>query len=187
MGPNHNSIVARAPGPAMKGNASGNTEMSARRRLSACSSVEVRAPDSRANTISSASRNSNNPPKILNDSRLIPISSRNAAPPSANSSRMPAATTTAFAAMRRLYATFAPWVSLLNTGISETGSTTTKNTTKNFNGWSSMVTCTEPWAKGTQEVLESVTREAQHRPAPSLLRPSSITAGAERAKTASRS
>ena len=44
-GPNHRRMVASAPGPAMKGNASGNTEMSLRWRASAASSLEVRVPD----------------------------------------------------------------------------------------------------------------------------------------------
>ncbi len=43
----------------MNGNASGNTEISARRTLSARSRWRMRVPDSRANTISSAMRNSN--------------------------------------------------------------------------------------------------------------------------------
>src|SRR6266480_1817641 len=82
--------------------ASGKTEISARRRLSAASLLEVRVPDSRANTISSASRNNSKPPNMRNASRLMPMSSRNAAPPSANSSRITADTLTAFSAMRRL-------------------------------------------------------------------------------------
>ncbi len=57
--------------PEMNGNASGNTEMSARRTLSARSLLEVRVPDSRAKTISSAMRNSSMPPKIRNASMLI--------------------------------------------------------------------------------------------------------------------
>ena len=76
--------------------------MSARRLLSASSLLEVRVPDSRANTISSDSRNSSRPPKILNASRLMPMSSRNAAPPKAKSTRIAAATSTARMAMRRL-------------------------------------------------------------------------------------
>ena len=45
---------------------------------------------------------------------------------------------TALTAMRRLYAGAAPAVSPVNSGMSETGSTTTKNTTKNFKGCSSI-------------------------------------------------
>ena len=86
----------------MNGKASGNTEMSARRLLSAGSLLEVRVPDSRANTISRDSRNSSRPPKMRNASRLMPISSRNAAPPKAKSTRIAAATSTALTAIRRL-------------------------------------------------------------------------------------
>ena len=64
------------PGPQMNGNASGNTEISARRTLSARSLLEVRVPDSRANTISSAMRNSSSPPKMRNASILIPASAQ---------------------------------------------------------------------------------------------------------------
>src|SRR5215469_11827715 len=127
-------MVASAPGPAMNGNASGNTEMSARRRLSAASPEEVRVPDSRANTISSDRRNSSNPPKMRKASRLMPMRLRKDAPPSANSTRIAAATLTALSAMRRLYWLVAPVVSPVNSGISDTGSTTTKKTTKNFSG-----------------------------------------------------
>src|SRR5882762_214715 len=137
-GPNHSRMVASAPGPAMNGNASGKTEISARRRLSAASLLEVRVPDSRANTISSASRNNSKPPNMRNASRLMPMSLRNPAPPSANSSRITADTLTAFSAMRRLYWRVAPAVSPVNSGMSDTGSTTTKNTTKNLSGCSSI-------------------------------------------------
>ena len=85
----------------MNGKASGNTEMSARRRLSACSSVEVRVPDSRANTISSATRNSSTPPKMRNESMLMPILARKPAPLSAKAMMIAAATSTDLMAMRR--------------------------------------------------------------------------------------
>ena len=42
----------------------------------------------------------------------------------------------------------APLVSPLNSGISETGSTTTKKTTKNFSGCSSMVLCAKMARRG---------------------------------------
>ena len=122
----------------MNGNASGKTEMSARLRLSAASLLEVRVPDSRANTISSASRNNNKPPNIRNASRLMPMRPRKGAPPRANSTRITADTPTALTAMRRLYWRVAPLVSPLNSGMSEIGSTTTKNTMKNFSGCSSI-------------------------------------------------
>ena len=84
----------------MKGKASGNTEMSARRRLSACSSDEVRVPDSRANTISSATRNSSRPPKMRNESMLMPMAPRKPAPLKAKPMMMPVATSTDLTAMR---------------------------------------------------------------------------------------
>ena len=60
----------------MNGNARGKTEMSARFLLSTFSSLEVRVPDSRAKTISSAMRKSNRPPKILNESMEMPIADK---------------------------------------------------------------------------------------------------------------
>ena len=73
---------------------------------------------------------------MRNASRLIPITFRNAAPPSANNRSIAAATLTALKAMRRLSCAAAPVVSPVNNGMSEMGSTTTKNTTKNFSGCS---------------------------------------------------
>ena len=99
IGPNQSNIVVSAPGPAMKGNARGKTEISARFLLSTFSSLEVRVPDSRANTISSAMRKSNKPPKILNESMEMPIALRNPAPTSANSRIIPLATNTDFRAI----------------------------------------------------------------------------------------
>src|SRR5262245_42694816 len=141
IGPNQSSIVVSAPGPAMNGNASGKTEMSARRLLSTFSSLEVRVPDSRANTISSAMRKSNNPPKILNESMAMPIAARNPAPTSAKSRSIPLATNTDFRAILCRQYELAPSVRPENTGISEIGSTTTKNTMKNLTACSSMMLC----------------------------------------------
>ena len=73
--------------------------MSARFLLSTFSSLEVRVPDSRANTISSAMRKSNRPPKILNESMAMPIAERNPAPTSAKSRSIPLATNTDFRAI----------------------------------------------------------------------------------------
>ncbi len=73
--------------------------MSARFLLSTFSSLEVRVPDSRANTISSAMRKSNKPPKILNELIEMPIAARKPAPTSANIRRMRLATSTDFRAI----------------------------------------------------------------------------------------
>src|SRR2546421_7081674 len=74
-------------------------------------------------------------------------------------------TLTAFSAMRRLYCLVAPAVSPVNNGISDTGSTTTKNTTKNLSGCSSIDGTRHGRAprRNPPIVLESVKNEAQHR------------------------
>jgi len=125
-------IVASAPGPAMKGNASGNTEMSSRLLASSCSDVVERVPEGRANTMSSAIKNSRVPPAIRNAFRDIPMTSRNLAPTNANSTHIPNAITVALPAIFFLKRALAPCVRPANSGMSEIGSTTTKKTTKNL-------------------------------------------------------
>ena len=92
-------MVASAPGPAMKGNASGKTEISSRFSDSSRSGVVERVPDGRANTISSAIRNSSVPPAIRNELSSIPMRSRNFAPASANTKQIPSAIALALQAM----------------------------------------------------------------------------------------
>ena len=86
----------------MKGKASGNTEMSSRLRHSSSSGVVVRVPEGRANTISSAIRNSNTPPAIRNELSEMPMSSRNRAPTNANSTQIPREIAAALPAIFRL-------------------------------------------------------------------------------------
>src|SRR5262245_33226676 len=130
--PNVRSTIASAPGPAMKGNASGKTETSLRLIPSTFSSGVVRVPDSRANTISSAIRNSMMPPAMRNASMLMPMILRNPAPPTANSRSTMPAMQTALSAILRRKASSSPSVIAANSGTSVTGSTTTKNSTKNL-------------------------------------------------------
>ena len=59
-------------------------------------------PDSRAKTISRATRKSNNPPKMRNDWMLIPIASSSAVPATANNTTINAEITVALMAMRFL-------------------------------------------------------------------------------------
>ena len=92
-------MVASAPGPAIKGNASGNTEMSSRFFASSCSGVVERVPDGRANTMSSAIKNSSVPPAIRNELREIPMMSKNLAPANANSTQMARAIAVALTAI----------------------------------------------------------------------------------------
>ena len=84
-------MVASAPGPAMKGKASGNTEMSSRVLASSCSLVVEWVPEVRANTMSSAIRNSRVPPAMRKELREIPMTSKNRAPTKANSTQMTSA------------------------------------------------------------------------------------------------
>ena len=99
--PKVRSTIASAPGPEMNGNASGNTEMSARFFASTRSFEVWRVPDSRAKTISSAIRNSMMPPAMRNASMLMPMTRRNQVPPTANSRNIVPESRTAFSAMRR--------------------------------------------------------------------------------------
>ena len=64
----------------MKGNASGNTEMSSRFLASSCSRVVDLVPEVRANTMSSEIKNSSVPPAMRNELKEIPMMSRNRAP-----------------------------------------------------------------------------------------------------------
>ena len=88
-------------------------------------------PGDRANTISSAIRNSSSPPNMRNDSRLMLMILRNGSPSRANTVRITADIMTARRAICRRCASATPSVSPTNKGRSETGSTTTRNTTKN--------------------------------------------------------
>ena len=72
----------------MKGNARGNTEMSSRVLASSFSGVVDLVPDVRANTISSAIKNSSVPPAMRNELSEIPMMSRNFAPTNANRTQM---------------------------------------------------------------------------------------------------
>ena len=93
------STVARVPGPAISGNASGNTEMSARCLASAFSSGVVFS--SRSNTMLSAMMNSMMPPPIRNAEMLIPIMPMNALPIRAKTTRIASAIALDLIAMRR--------------------------------------------------------------------------------------
>src|SRR5882762_9918920 len=84
-------IVARAPGPAMKGNASGKTEISWRLSDSSRSDVVERVPEGCANTISSEIKKSKVPPAIRKELSAIPMTSRNFAPAIANTKQIPRA------------------------------------------------------------------------------------------------
>jgi hypothetical protein len=59
-----------------------------------------RSPDSRASTMSTASRNNKVPPAILNADTLIPSSRRSQSPASANTMKIPAEIATDFQAIR---------------------------------------------------------------------------------------
>jgi hypothetical protein len=83
----------------MKGKASGKTDISSRFLASSCSVLVERVPEVRANTMSSAIRNSRVPPAIRNELREIPMMSRNPAPTSANSTHITSAITAALAAI----------------------------------------------------------------------------------------
>ena len=72
----------------MKGNAKGNTEMSSRVLASSFSLVVDLVPEVRANTMSSAIKNSNVPPAMRNELNEIPMISKNRAPTNANSTQM---------------------------------------------------------------------------------------------------
>ncbi len=63
---------------------------------------------------------------------LMPIAARNGLPINENVSRITAAIATALQAMRRWYCGVASTVRLTNTGATDSGSTTTKNTIKNL-------------------------------------------------------
>jgi hypothetical protein len=131
--PNASRITASVPGPAISGNASGNTEMSALCWHSASSpGVVDLAPDGRANTISIASRNNRMPPPILNASMLMPSILSSIPPHTANAKLTIAAIVTALIDMRLRCASPVPSVSPARIGSNDSGSTTTSRTTKNF-------------------------------------------------------
>ena len=134
-------MVASAPGPAMNGNASGNTEMSSRFMASSRSGMVDLVPEVRANTISSEIKNSRVPPAMRNELNEIPMMERNRAPPNANSTQIASAMAAALPAIFLLNWSLAPRVKPANNGTNEIGSTTTKNTTKNFMSCSTMSCC----------------------------------------------
>ena len=130
---NPSRMVASAPGPAISGNARGNTEMSARPWASASSpGVIERTPEGRANTISIESRNSRMPPPTLKASTLMPSRSSIAVPATANTRHTTVEIATAFSDIARRCRSSAPSVSPASIGSSDSGSTTTSSTTKNL-------------------------------------------------------
>jgi hypothetical protein len=87
-------VAPIAPGPAIKGVASGNTEMSSFSTASAVSSlVVVVPPEGRPNTMSIAISSRSMPPAMRSAGREMPNSRSTASPNSANTSRMAVAIT----------------------------------------------------------------------------------------------
>ncbi len=100
--PNHNRIVTSAPGPEISGNASGNTDTSARRRSQPAHRLKYGCRIRGANTISSAIRNSSRPPKMRKAWMLMPIAERKGVPISENVNSISAEIDTALYAILRL-------------------------------------------------------------------------------------
>ena len=158
--PTISRMVVSAPGPAMSGNASGNTEMSSLKRASASSRPVVeRPPDWRANTMSMAMRNKRMPPAILKAGRLIPRVCSSQAPMKANMSRMAVASSVPLKAMRRRWMSSQPPVSAPNMGVTPNGSTTTNSTMNMLMIFSSVMCVTRVeirvFTRGYTAILDS--------------------------------
>lgn len=138
--PVYRSKVVSAPGPAIRGIASGKIEMSSpfSSSASSCSrTVALRIPEGRAKTISRESRKSRAPPAILNAGTPMPNALNNPCPPNAKKSRIAAPTAVPLIAALRLYASVPPRVRVTNNGAIPRGSNTTNSVTKALDASSS--------------------------------------------------
>src|SRR6266487_2793244 len=122
-------VVAIVPGPAIIGMASGKTLISSRVIASSSSVFVSRVPEGRPKSISTATKNSNAPPAILNAYRLIPRRSSRKRPTRAKKRIMPALMKVALATILLRCASVRCAVSTTTTGASPTGSMIVKNVT----------------------------------------------------------
>jgi hypothetical protein len=128
-----------APGPAIRGVASGNTETSGLAAASARSSaVVVVPPDARANTMSTAISSSSTPPAVRRAGRVIPNARSTPSPSRAKNRRIPAPIRQPLRAMARRSRAVFVGVSAGNSAAVSSGPMVAKKVVKATSAASSM-------------------------------------------------